>query len=45
MPIIPTWTLRWNFSAACPLEVKIAVPLPYGLALIEPFRVTGRRVA
>ena len=35
MPIIPTWTPRWNRRAASPLEVKIAVPLPYGLALIS----------
>jgi hypothetical protein len=28
MPIIPTWTPRWNLRAASPLEVKIAVPLP-----------------
>ena len=33
MPIIPTWTSRWNVRAAWPLEVKIAVPLPYWLAL------------
>ena len=35
MPIMPTWTPRWNRRAASPLEVKIAVPLPYGLALIS----------
>ena len=35
MPIMPTWTPRWNGRAASPLEVKIAVPLPYGLALIR----------
>ena len=33
MPIMPTLTPRWNRRAASPLEVKIAVPLPYGLAL------------
>ena len=26
MPIIPTWTPRWNVRAASPLDVKIAVP-------------------
>ena len=33
MPIMPTLTPRWNCRAASPLLVKIAVPLPYGLAL------------
>ena len=32
---MPTWTPRWKRRAASPLEVKIAVPLPYGLALIS----------
>ena len=33
MPIMPTVTARWNVRAASPEDVKIAVPLPYGLAL------------
>ena len=38
MPIIPTWTPRWNRGR--PRRwVKIAVPLPYGLALIEVDRL------
>jgi hypothetical protein len=32
---MPTFTPRWNRRAASPLEVKMAVPLPYGLALIS----------
>ena len=39
MPIMPTCTPRWNRRAASPLDVKIAVPLPYGLALIERDRL------
>ena len=35
MPIIPTFTPRWNRRAASPLDVKIAVPFPYGLALMS----------
>ena len=35
MPIMPTLTPRWNRRAASPLDVKIAVPLPYGFALIS----------
>src|SRR6266704_4222814 len=35
MPIMPTLTPRWNRRAASPLDVKIAVPFPYGLALIN----------
>ena len=35
MPIMPTWIWRWKVRAASPLEVKIAVPLAYELALIS----------
>jgi hypothetical protein len=28
IPIMPTFTPRWNRRAASPLEVKMAVPLP-----------------
>ena len=45
MPIMPTCTPRWNVRAASPLEVKIAVPLPYGLALIRSIAVVERRHA
>jgi hypothetical protein len=32
---MPTSTSFWNRRAAPPSVVKIAVPLPYGLALIR----------
>ena len=35
MPTMPTSTSNWNRRAAPPSLVKIAVPLPYGLALIS----------
>ena len=35
MPTMPTCTSNWNRRAAPPSRVKMAVPLPYGLALIE----------
>ena len=33
MPTMPAWTSNWNWRAAPPSRVKIAVPLPYGLSL------------
>jgi hypothetical protein len=35
IPTIPAWTSFWNFRAAAPLAVKMAVPLPYGLSEIS----------
>ncbi len=47
MPTIPACTSNWNWRAAPPSRVKIAVPLPYGLSLTSctassyvPTRVT-----
>ena len=33
MPTMPAWTSNWNWRAAPPSRVKMAVPLPYGLSL------------
>ena len=42
MPTIPALTSNWNWRAAPPSRVKIAVPLPYGLSLIELERLVVR---
>ena len=39
MPTIPTLTSNWNWRAAPPSRVKIAVPLPYGLSLMSVQRL------
>ena len=43
MPIMPTFTPRWKRRAASPLEVKMAVPLPYGLALTSSMASSTER--
>ena len=35
MPTMPAFTSNWNWRAAPPSRVKIAVPLPYGFSLIS----------
>ena len=39
MPTMPTSTSNWNWRAAPPSRVKMAVPLPYGLALTRSTRL------
>ena len=42
MPTMPTLTSNWNWRAAPPSRVKIAVPLPYGLSLMSVQRLLVR---